>query len=259
MPHSFCNPLRYCARPVSSWRCLLKPIAAARVCPEETHYRIDKSLVKLSEAVAEEELWAAACLRVRTFYDFDPAAFRAQDHRNYLAEREFEALKERIAGKREGFRRVSCINATLPLSHVMNASDDLCAYCKFVENGCERVVVGSLDINNCHRLPDEIAGKKPEGIGADFARAYISNVCVAKELQRNGLAHALIMESKVVAQKWGISDLYVHVAVNNIPARNLYMKSGFIFESDEPAWQARFRERPRRLLLWAGLPVNYKL
>jgi hypothetical protein len=47
-----------------------------------------------------------------------------------LAEREFEALKERVAGKREGFRRVSCINATLPLSQISNFADDLCSECK---------------------------------------------------------------------------------------------------------------------------------
>lgn len=57
----------------------------------------------------------------------------------------------------------------------------------------------------------------------------------------------------------GISDLYVHVAVNNEPAKNLYMKSGFTLESDEPAWQARFLDRPRRLLLWTGLPITYEL
>lgn len=48
----------------------------------------------------------------------------------YLAEREFEALKERIAGKREGFKKVSCINATLPLSQLSNSADELCAACK---------------------------------------------------------------------------------------------------------------------------------
>lgn len=47
-----------------------------------------------------------------------------------MAEREFEALKERVAGKREGFRRVSCINATIPLSEISSFSDDLCAACK---------------------------------------------------------------------------------------------------------------------------------
>lgn len=54
----------------------------------------------------------------------------------------------------------------------------------------------------------------------------------------------------------GISDLYVHVAVDNEPAKNLYTKCGFIYESEEPAWQARFLDRPRRLLLWLGLPKN---
>lgn len=48
----------------------------------------------------------------------------------YLAEREFEALKERVSGKRMGFRRVSCINASLPLSHIASLSDDLSSSCK---------------------------------------------------------------------------------------------------------------------------------
>lgn len=42
-----------------------------------------------------------------------------------------------------------------------------------------------------------------QGIGADFARAYLSNVCVAAELHRNGLGYAVIAKSKLVAQEWG--------------------------------------------------------
>ena len=37
----------------------------------------------------------------------------------------------------------------------------------------------------------------------DFARAYLSNVCVAKELHRNGVGYKLIEKSKVVARDWG--------------------------------------------------------
>ncbi|KAL2232735.1 uncharacterized protein LOC105155638 [Sesamum indicum] len=221
--------------------------------------RINRSLLSVSETCSEAELWAASCLRVRTFYDFKDQTFGIEDHKRYLAEREFEALKERVAGKRKGFRRVACINATMPMSSVLNVSDDLCASCNFSQNGEDRVVVGTLDLNQCISLPDEITGMKPKGIGADFARAYISNVCVAKELHRNGLGYELIAESKVVAEDWGISDLYVHVAVDNEAAKNLYLKSGFTLESDEPAWQARFLDRPRRLLLWTGLPITYKL
>lgn len=176
-----------------------------------------------------------------------------------MAEREFEAMKERIAGTHLSFRKVSCINATMPLSLLANVSVDLCNSCKFSDVGEDRVVVGTLDLNQCIRLPDEITGSKPKEIGADFARAYLSNVCVASELQRNGLAYALIAKSKMVAEDWGISDLYVHVAIDNVPAKSLYTKCGFVLENEEPAWQARFLDRPRRLLLWTSIPIKYEL
>ncbi|XP_044463168.1 uncharacterized protein LOC123194087 [Mangifera indica] len=233
-----------------------RPTTALHVCTPPHHpgfISVDKASLIVDETTSDDQLWAAACLRVRCFYEFEPNTFAVQDHTRYLAEREFEALKERVAGKRTGFTRVSCINATLPLSQLSSVSEDLCAACKYSDDGEDRVVVGTLDLNQCIRLPDEITGKKPEGIGADFARAYLSNVCVAKELQRNGLGYEIIEKSKTVAQEWGITDLYVHVAVNNEPAKKLYMKSSFVFEDDEPAWQARFLDRPRRLILWFGL------
>lgn len=46
-------------------------------------------------------------------------------------------------------------------------------------------------------------GSLEQGIGADFLRAYLSNVCVAKELHRNGLGYSLVAKSKIVAQDWG--------------------------------------------------------
>ncbi|XP_059288201.1 GCN5-related N-acetyltransferase 7, chloroplastic [Lycium ferocissimum] len=214
---------------------------------------IDKSCLSVYEAKSENELWAASSLRVRTFYAFHHDTLNTQDHTKYLTEREFEALTERIAGKRVGFGRVSCINATLPFSKVSNVAYDLSTSCKFSQDNSDLVVVGTLDINQCIRLPDEITGAKPKGIGADFARGYLSNVCVAGELQRNGLGYALISKAKMVAKDMGISDLYVHVAIDNEPARKLYMKCGFEQENEEPAWQARFLDRPRRLLLWTEL------
>ena len=46
-------------------------------------------------------------------------------------------------------------------------------------------------------------GSLEQGIGADFLRAYLSNVCVAQELHRNGLGYLLVAKSKSVAQDWG--------------------------------------------------------
>nr|CAB3482609.1 unnamed protein product [Digitaria exilis] len=124
---------------------------------------------------------------------------------------------------------------------------------EFVEDGEERVVVGTLDINQCLWLPDELTGKRP-GVNEDSkTRAYLSNVCVAKELQKKGLGYALVDKSKKLAREWGITDLYVHVAINNIAGQKLYKKSGFVYEGEEPAWRARFLARPRRLLLWLDM------
>ncbi|XP_075514550.1 GCN5-related N-acetyltransferase 7, chloroplastic [Primulina tabacum] len=232
---------------------LVSPLPRSRIA------RTDKSLLNVSESCSDVELWAAANLRVRTFYEFNEQTFGIEDHKKYLADLEFEALKERVAGKKTGFRKVSCINATLPISLVSNIFRDLCTSCKFSLNEEDRVVVGTLDLNQCVSLPHELVGMKPKTIGADFARAYLSNVCVADEFQRNGFGYELMAKAKNVAEAWGISDLYVHVAVDNEAAKNLYMKSGFSFESDEPAWQARFLDRPRRLLLWTALPVTYEL
>jgi GNAT superfamily N-acetyltransferase len=76
---------------------------------------------------------------------------------------------------------------------------------QFVEDGEERVVVGSLDLNQCLWLPDELTGKRPGVNESSHTRAYLSNVCVAKELQRNGLGYALVDKSKKLAREWGES------------------------------------------------------
>lgn len=151
------------------------------------------------------------------------------------------------------FQRVSCINGTVPLLPSLMSAEELCSACKFVEDGEERIVVSSLDLNQCLWLPDELTGKRPGVNESSHTRAYLSNVCVAKELQRNGLGSALVDKSKGLARQWGITDLYVHVAINNEAAQRLYMKCGFVYESEEPAWKARHLGRPRRLLLWLDM------
>ncbi|THU59137.1 hypothetical protein C4D60_Mb03t21820 [Musa balbisiana] len=225
--------------------------AASHLCEQERP-AFDRSFLSVGEAMSDDELWASIRLRVRTFYNFNES-YGIEDYKAYVAKREFEGLKDRIAGKTMGFRKASCINATLPISAYGGSIDELCSVCKFSKKKGDRVVVGTLDINWCLQMPDELTGKRPEGLGADLTRAYLSNVCVAKELQRNGLGYALIGESKTVAHSWGITDLYVHVAVDNEAAQKLYAKSGFIYESEEPAWRARFLGRPRRYLLWTDL------
>lgn len=170
---------------------------------------------------------------------------------------EFEALKERIEGKRTGFGNVSCVVATIFVSDVPHFQDDQFSSCKIdgTRDGelRDQLVVGSLDLNQTAKLPDEICGAHPKGIEAHRNRGYLSNVCVAKELQRRGIGSTLIKHTKKLAQLRGISDLYTHVVAENESAKKLYEKNGFVVESEEKASEARLSGRPRRLLLWVHL------
>ncbi|KAJ3698392.1 hypothetical protein LUZ61_002097 [Rhynchospora tenuis] len=213
---------------------------------------IDSSQLRIKEFLTDSELYAAVKLRIRTFYEFRES-YGVEELRRSLTEREYEGLNDRISGKLVAFKRVACVNATLPISGSLISAEGLCSECKFIEDGKERVVVGTLDLNQCLWLPDELTGRRPEVSGSNPMRAYISNVCVAKELQRNGLGYKLINKSKDLARVWGITDLYVHVAIDNEGAQKLYEKCGFVYESEEPAWKARFLGRTRRFLLWTDL------
>ncbi|KAF3530687.1 hypothetical protein DY000_02038691 [Brassica cretica] len=61
-------------------------------------------------------------------------------------------------------------------------------------------------------------------------------------------------KKRVVIYGSGITDMYVHVTVNNEAAKRLYMESWFEQESAEPAWQALYLNKPQRLLL--SLPIT---
>ena len=60
-------------------RIRLLPVAAATT----THHQqqstsIDKSSLIVAETASEDQLWAAACLRVRSFYDFQASSYGIQ-------------------------------------------------------------------------------------------------------------------------------------------------------------------------------------
>ncbi|KAG1326958.1 hypothetical protein COCNU_01G008920 [Cocos nucifera] len=205
-PRGFPNPNPNNSLRCSTFRRELRPGSAASHLCEREALTLEGGSLSVKEFSSEEELWAAVRLRVRTFYEFNTESCGIEDYRRYLTEREFEALKDRIAGKRIGLKRVSCINATLPISGLLTSADELGSACKFSDNGEERVVVGTLDLNQCLRLTNELTGKRPKVLGSDLMRAYLSNVCVAKELQRNGLGYALVSKSKKVAREWELLE-----------------------------------------------------
>ena len=52
-------------------------------------------------------------------------------------------------------------------------------------------------------------------------RAYLSNVCVAKELQKKGLGYALVDKSKKLAREWG---KFINPLINSMTSHFDYLK-----------------------------------
>lgn len=81
-----CSPLPSCSvaifsksntdgfRSSPSCRLRLRPISASHILAPA----IDRSAMVISETVSEDELWAAACLRVWTFNELNPSSYNIQ-------------------------------------------------------------------------------------------------------------------------------------------------------------------------------------
>tara|TARA_B100000674_G_C37741486_1_gene869089 strand:- start:603 stop:947 length:345 start_codon:yes stop_codon:yes gene_type:complete len=110
-------------------------------------------------------------------------------------------------------------------------------------------VVGSLDLNIGAWLPAEpLRGALPEA-APETGRAYLSNVCVAPQARRRGLAAGMLAHAEARAREEGVSDLYVHVVAENAPALQLYLNCGFEVESEESKKLAATHNHEPRLLL----------
>ncbi|KAL3701340.1 hypothetical protein R1sor_019362 [Riccia sorocarpa] len=211
----------------------------------------DLNLV-LELARSEEKLRAAAALRARSFYTYpeDRSEGARKMHQQMKADDEWAVLTRKIGGLEEGYPRTSCVVALCPSSGIPDSETDLHEICKVTGPQAESyLLVGTLDLNQGLSLPGEITGEQPAGPEAEYQRGYLSNVCVAEEARRRGVGMVLVEHAKTIAKLWGVSDLYVHVVVENISARKLYEKAGFVYEKEESVKEARSLGRPRRYLL----------
>ncbi|XP_024541192.1 uncharacterized protein LOC9648199 isoform X2 [Selaginella moellendorffii] len=214
----------------------------------------------LVRQACESELSAAAFLRARSFYSYpEGRSIAAQEaHQKYMASLEFKTLSSKIAGTEDGFGRVACVVALLPLKDFPPSTDEIRKACKVTVAGQDLLVVGTLDVNRGRLIPGEISGSRPKDSDPAYKRAYISNFCVAQEARRKGVGTALVREAKRTAREWGVSDLYVHVVTSNEPAFKLYTKSGFVFEAEETPAESHLLGRPRRKLLWFDLGLEFE-
>ena len=78
---------------------------------------------------------------------------------------------------------------------------------------------------------------------------YIANLAVDCCYRRKGVARKLLIKCEQVAQKWGFSELSLHVLENNDLAKKLYSSTGYELIQVESGLGSCFFNSPRRLLL----------
>lgn len=75
---------------------------------------------------------------------------------------------------------------------------------------------------------------------------YVSNIAIAPDHRRQGLAQQLLRACEDEAQAWGFSRIALHVAAENAAAQALYFKTGY-------GHYRRTLPRRRRQLLYKAL------
>jgi ribosomal protein S18 acetylase RimI-like enzyme len=84
---------------------------------------------------------------------------------------------------------------------------------------------------------------------ASPSELYISNLAVAADCRRRGIARSLLLACEHQARVWGYQDLYLHVLENNYPARQLYARLGYNLSTTLLSWPSLQLGQSQRLLL----------
>lgn len=191
----------------------------------ERPYAVSFGKYMVQEAVLDEEYWAAAWLRAESYSEEQPYFRYIDNYRKRFAEQEFTALKRRCFGRQGQLIKCICLVAVTEIAHDGHG--------KLSHYTLRDRVVGTLDISLRQLLrgetfPTEVASANLLAIRERERKCgYIANVCVAKTSRRLGIASSLLEVAVKVAKGWKLNDLYVHVNVNNLAARQLYLKAGF--------------------------------
>ncbi|DBA81861.1 TPA: hypothetical protein ACH3X1_007580 [Trebouxia sp. C0004] len=216
--------------------------------------------VQIRRATDTADFRAAAFLRAASFYKYSPdrSQYAARIHQRMKGDAEWAAIEAKVSGKDTDYKdlAVSCYIATVDSDEsgpsttadagYLEPSTRLPAH----NSARSQQVVGTLDLNQGLKLPsEELIGHLPKQCSR-VQRAYLSNVCTAKAIQRQGVAAKIIQVATEDAIKQGVERLYVHVAHDNHAAMHLYCnRCGFHQEQIESEGYARALSRSRRYLL----------
>ena len=84
-----------------------------------------------------------------------------------------------------------------------------------------RNLLGTVEVS-----PGDFKGTDMEHIGAK-KKLYLVDLCVRESSRNMGIASSLLRAIEEYAASEGFLEVYMHVEVGNIAAKNLYMKKGY--------------------------------
>ncbi len=113
-----------------------------------------------------------------------------------------------------------------------------------VATNAAQAIVGTVEVGYRAALPWQFD---------QLPYPYLSNLAVRSGDRGQGIAQQLIAASEGWVQQWQGQDLYLHVMADNVAARQLYLKSGYLIHHSHDEWPTWFGAAPR-LFLHKRLP-----
>jgi ribosomal protein S18 acetylase RimI-like enzyme len=98
--------------------------------------------------------------------------------------------------------------------------------CLVATNAAQRIV-GAVEVGYRAALPWQF-DQSPY--------PYLSNLAVRSTDRGQGIAQQLIAASEGWVQQWQGRDVYLHVMADNVAARQLYLKSGYLIHHGRDEW-----------------------
>jgi ribosomal protein S18 acetylase RimI-like enzyme len=105
--------------------------------------------------------------------------------------------------------------------------------------------------------PSDFTSTCMENVGAK-RKLYVADLCIRQDARRIGVATSLLQYVESFALSNLYNELYLHVEVDNIVARNLYIKNGYLEVDDRDLARAFTMERLHKppdtyVMLWKSI------
>eukprot|EP00607_Mallomonas_marina_P006486 CAMPEP_0182430664 /NCGR_PEP_ID=MMETSP1167-20130531/42409_1 /TAXON_ID=2988 /ORGANISM="Mallomonas Sp, Strain CCMP3275" /LENGTH=261 /DNA_ID=CAMNT_0024616019 /DNA_START=55 /DNA_END=840 /DNA_ORIENTATION=+ len=182
----------------------------AHVYPKE---QISSPIVTIREALLHELIYVVA-LRVDVFYP--ELRLVTSFHRRIL-----EKLRQRAE------QGAVCLIAVMDEQVVPRLKMHMSSMSSKLS------VIGTVEVS-----PTDFRNTSMEAIGHQ-RKLYAMDLAVSSEVRRMGIATHLLDAAETYALKNEYQEIYLHVEVDNEPARTLYQKNGYI-EVPETEWALAF-------------------